>query len=184
MENAELDMKSKELKPVDDILFKIDEYVDSCGSLPFTNKKSVDPDELHELVDKIRLSMPGEMKRAKEVDSQKATIVSDANKEADGIIEAAKQQADAILRQAKAEADKLVSEQEIVTRANDYARNQVQRANDEAAEIIDQAREKEKAIRAAMVENINSSLSQAAAVLQKNLDSVNSTMEAISKIAE
>lgn len=184
MAETDITLKSPELKEVDNLLLRIDEYIDSCGTVVFSNKKMVDGEEIHDLVDQIRLKLPPEVKRAKQVDEQKDAIVSAASKEADGIVDQAKRQAEEILRQAKAEADKLVSEQEIVNRANEYARDQVQRANDEAASIIEQARDKEKAIRSAMVENINATLSEAHAVLQKNLDSVNSTMEAISRISE
>ncbi len=176
--------KSREALPLEQILLKIDEAIDNGSAVPFSNKKMVDADQMHEFVDEIRINIPTEIKRAKDMESQKKTILENAQKEADDIVAKAKQQADSIVAEAQAEADRLVSQQEIIGRANEYAQAQAERANQEAADIVNQAREKELAIREAMVSNINSSLTEAAAILAKNLEAVNNTRDAISRISE
>ena len=181
---SEIKNNSKEATPIEQILLKIDEAIDSGNAVPFSNKKMVDADMIHEFVDEVRINLPTEIKRAKDMENQKKVILDNAQKDADDIVAQAKAQAEEIVRNAQAEADKLVSQQEIVGRANEYAQAQAQRANEEAAQILEQAREKERSIRQAMVSNINASLAEAAAVLEKNLTDVNSTREAIAKIAE
>lgn len=176
--------KAKEINPLDDLLLRMDEAIDSGSTVPFSNKKMVDADQLHELIDQIRLDMPTEIKRAKDIEAQKKSIIEQAEKDAADVTAEARKRVTEMIKDAKAEADRLVSQQEIVGRANEYAKEQVERANKEAEEIIAQAREKEKQIRDAMVKSINESLTEASAVLQKNLDAVNTTMEAISKINE
>ena len=42
--------------------------------VPFSNKKMIDADQLHELIDEIRISMPPEIKRAQEMEAQKKAI--------------------------------------------------------------------------------------------------------------
>ena len=49
-------------------------------------------------------------------------------------------------------------------------------------EIVEQAKAKDKAIREALSENLNKSLSEAAEVLTKSLKDVNTTRDAVSKI--
>lgn len=176
--------EAKEKREYEKFLEELDEIVDTASTVPFANKKMIDADQIHELVDRVRLNIPDEIKRANDMAREKEAILSDANKEADNIISQARQQADELLKEAKAQADQLVSQQEIIGRANEYAKAQAQRADEEAAAILNQAREKEIAIREAMVENINSALSEASAVLQKNLDAVNSTKEAILRIGQ
>lgn len=176
--------KAKEIKPLEELLLRIDEAIDSGSTVPFSNKKMYDPEQLHEFIDEIRLNMPAEIKRAKDIEAQKQSIIEQAEKDAEDVTNEARRRVTEMIKDAKAEADKLVSQQEIVGRANEYAKEQVEAANKESEEIIAKAREKEKQIREAMVSNINSSLSEAASILQKNLDSVNTTMAAISKISE
>lgn len=176
--------ENKEQNEVEKILAKMDEEIESASAVPFSNKKMVDADQLHEYIDSIRLNMPPEVKRAKDMAREKSSIMAEANREAEDIVAKAKQKADAIIKEAQAQADKLVSQQEIISRANEYAKAQAQRANEEAADIVNQAKEKEKAIREAMVMNINSSLSDAAEVLEKNLKAVVSARDAVVKIGE
>lgn len=173
---------NKEKTVIDGYLDQIDELLENASTVPFSNKKMVDADQLHELCDTIRINMPAEIKRAADTAREKKSIIADANKEAENVVAQAKQQADEIIRDAQARADQLVSQQEIIGRANAYAQAQAQRADEEAAAVINQAREKEKAIREAMIENINSSLQEAAAVLEKNLGAVNNAKEAINKL--
>lgn len=158
---------------VEEILEKIEELIDSSSTVPFSNKKMVDAEQLHEYVDSIRLNLPAEIKQAKDMTRDRKNILAEANKEADDIV-----------KKAKGEAQRLVSEQEILKQAAEYAKVQVQKADEKAAGIIAEAQAKEKAIREAMAANITATLSDAAEVLAKNLKAVNDTRDAVSKIAK
>lgn len=171
-------------KTVEQILIKIDQMMENASTVPFSGKKMVDSDQLHEYIDEIRICLPAEIKRAKDLNRDKVNIMAEARAEAEKIVAEAKQQADDIIAEAKTEADRLVSEQEIIERANEYAREQVERANEEAAGIVDDARAKDKAIRQAMVDSLNSGLSEAMDVLERNLSAVTSTKDAIAKLAD
>ena len=158
---------------IDEILDLMDELVDNSGTVPFSNKKMVDGEQMHEYIDSIRLNMPDEFKQAKDTAKEKKQIIDEAN-----------QNAEQIIRNAEEKAKALISEQEVLKQAAEYARKAVSQANEQAAEIIEQAKTKEAAIRKALAENLGKSLSEASAVLSKKLHAVNSTIEAISKIAE
>ena len=115
---------------VEEILELMDELLDKSSSVPFSQKKMIDVEQMREYIDSIRLNLPGEIKRAKDMTRDKKNILTEANKEAEEIVKKAK----------------------------------------------------DKAIREALSENLNKSLSEAAEVLTKSLKDVNTTRDAVSKI--
>lgn len=157
---------------IEQILELMDELLDSSSTVPFSNKKMVDAEQMHEYIDSIRLNIPTEIKKAKDVTRDRKNIMAETQKEADEIIKRAEERAKV-----------LISEQEILKQAAEYAKAQVQQANDQAADIIAQAQEKEKAIRGALAANLNKTLTEAQQVLAKNLKDVNSTLDAVSRIS-
>lgn len=157
----------------EEILNLMEELLDNASSVPFGNKKIIDAEQLQEYIDRIRLQEPEEVKQAKETAKDKKKIIDEANKKAETIIS-----------QAEEKAKILVSEQEVLKQAAEYARKAINQANEQAAEIIEQAKTKELAIRQALSENINKSLTEASKVLAKNLEAVNSTKEAVNAIAK
>ena len=158
---------------IDEILELMEELIEKSSTVPFSNKKMVDCDQMREYIDSIRLNIPSEIKRAKDTARDRKKIIDDANAKAEQII-----------RDAEEKAKVLVSEEEILKQAAEYAKKAVSQANDQAADIIEQAKAKEKAIRHALSENITKTLTEASEVLSKNLNAVNNTKEAVSKIAE
>ena len=194
--------ENKEYTPLNELLLKIDETIDNGATVPFSNKKMVDGDQLHELVDEVRMSIPPEIKRAQELEVQRKTILENAQKDADGIRKSAETEKEELLKEAKEEADKLVAKEEIIERATEYAKQQVNSANQEAEDIINQARveaeniiadanNRKQSIMDAMVANINSTLGDASATLEgdvdkltKSLEDVNRMRDAILKLSE
>lgn len=105
---------------------RIEEIVDSAKSVPLAaGKKSVDPDEIYEIVDEIRAEFPEDLKQAR-------WIV----KERQEMLEAAEMEANRILEDAREQALILAGEQEVV-----------RLADMRAAEIMDQARQVERETR-------------------------------------
>ena len=192
----------KEYKPLNDLLERLDATIDDGATVPFSNKKMVDAEYLHELVDEVRISVPPEIKRAQELEEQRKEILENSKKEAENIRQSAESDKAAVLAEARAQAEQLVSQQEIIERANQYARETVEKANQEAAEILAQARaegesivadanNKKQSIMEAMVANINSTLGETASLLSgdverlsSSLDDVNRMRAAISKLSE
>ena len=144
---------------VEEILELMDELLDKSSSVPFSQKKMIDVEQMREI------------KRAKDMTRDKKNILTEANKEAEEIV-----------KKAKDEAKKLVAQEEIIKQAADYAKQIAAEANKQAADIVEQAKAKDKAIREALSENLNKSLSEAAEVLTKSLKDVNTTRDAVSKI--
>ncbi|MBC3795479.1 hypothetical protein [Acetobacterium tundrae] len=99
-----------------DLLAELEEVVEKGNTLPFSSKALIDPEELIEIIDEIRDSMPEELSEAKKIVAERKKILFTAQSEADHI---------------KAEADKrlkeLIDTNEITktatTQANEILRN-------------------------------------------------------------
>ncbi len=194
--------ENKDYTPMNDLLERIDETIDNGATVPFSNKKMIDGDRIHELVDEVRMSIPPEIKRAQELEVQRKVILEAAKKEADEIRNSALSEKEAVMKDAKAEADKLVSQEAIIARAEQYVKEQVDRANQDAEDIVSRARaeaeniiadanNRKQSIMDAMVANINATLGDASETLQadvnrltKSLEDVNRMREAILRLSE
>lgn len=194
--------ENKDYTPMNDLLERIDETIDNGATVPFSNKKMIDGDRIHELVDEVRMSIPPEIKRAQELEVQRKVILEAAKKEADEIRNSALSEKEAVMNDARAEADKLVSQEAIIARAEQYVKEQVDRANQDAEDIVSRARaeaeniiadanNRKQSIMDAMVANINATLGDASETLQadvnrltKSLEDVNRMREAILRLSE
>lgn len=187
--------ENKEYTPLNELLLKIDETIDNGATVPFSNKKMVDGDQIHELVDEVRMSIPPEIKRAQELEAQRKTILENAQKDADSIRKSAETEKEDVLRAAKEEADRLVAQEEIIARATEYAKQQVNAANQEAEDIINQARaeaeniiidanNRKQSIMDAMVSNINTTLGDASATLEGDVDKLTRSLEDVNRMRD
>lgn len=96
---------------IDEVLNRLDDTIEDAWTLPLSKgRRVVDAEKVQDLIDDIRLNMPGELKQAR-------AIVSDRQE----IIQSAKQEADAIIGKAKERAAKLLAENEIVKEAQEQA---------------------------------------------------------------
>lgn len=118
----------------------------------------IDVEQMREYIDSIRLNLPGEIKRAKDMTRDKKNILTEANKEAEEIV-----------KKAKDEAKKLVAQEEIIKQAADYAKQIAAEANKQAADIVEQAKAKDKAIREALSEILTSRFLRRLRCLQRAL---------------
>lgn len=173
----------------DEILEMMEELIDNSSNLLFSGKKMIDCDQMRTYIDTLRLNIPGEIKKAKETQSQKEAILAEANAEAKKI----RKQADDYVVETKKKAEELVKETEITRQAKEYAMEIIQNARSEGDEIIakanadaertiSDAQEKDAQIRRALSDNLNKSLSEAKLVLERNLDDVLKTIEAVESL--
>ena len=143
---------------IEEILDMLDELLDKSWNLPLTNNRSVvDIEKIQELLDDIRMNLPGEIKQAKGIVSDRADIIATAKREAD-----------AVVRRAEDRARALIAQEEIV-----------KQAQQKAAEIISQAQQKAKDLRAASQEFSDDLLRQSEETLTKLLTEVRTTRQAM-----
>jgi len=134
---------------------KLEEILANARQVPFSDKVMIDREEIFEMIDHLRESVPAEIKEARWIVREKQQHLQEAEKEAQRII-----------AEAREKAQKLASEDEIV-----------KEAQRQAQEIIDSARAKEREIRMAaedyadeLFANLEANLSKLLAAVQRGRD--------------
>ena len=69
------------------LLDELEEIMDSSRAVPFSNKVSVDKEEIYDIISEIRMKLPNELKQSKWVIEERNKILIDAQKEADEIVQ-------------------------------------------------------------------------------------------------
>ena len=102
---------------VSSLLDELDEMIDSAWNMPLSGGKAlVDAERVREIVDKIRSSLPQEIRQAKAIVSDRSQIIADAKREAETVVRVAEERArvmvnqDEIVRQAQARGSELLSQ--------------------------------------------------------------------------
>lgn len=121
----------------DDILRLLDrlEELSENARCYFGRAWGLDLEEFHMLTNKIRASLPDEVRRASRVASDSDKIVSSAKQEAEQIIEQAKAEAERIVEEARQMAAKLIDTSEINRLAKSQAQEIMSRAEADAREV-------------------------------------------------
>ncbi|MCI6640516.1 MAG: ATPase [Pygmaiobacter massiliensis] len=148
---------------IDELLDLLDETLEEAPSLPLTGgKKMVDVDKVRDIIDDVRLAMPGEIKQAKAIVNDRKEIVDNARREAEGIIKKAEDRARA-----------LVDQEEIVKVAQ-------QRAAEMLASTQQQARE----MRTTVTEYCENMLKQTEEALAKSAAEVKTVRQTLRQNAK
>ena len=125
---------------IEDLLEQCDEVLE--GGLKISGKRTlVDVEKLRALVDDIRLNIPGEIKQARGIVADRTDIITNAKREADGIIRSAEERAKAMV--AQEEITKLAQEKasEIIATAQAKSRQMRKAAQDFVDDIMRRADE-------------------------------------------
>jgi cell division septum initiation protein DivIVA len=108
----------------DKLLEDLESIVMNSSKMPFSNKKMVDEEEIMQIVDELKESMPAELDQAKKVLAEKDKIIADAQRHADSMV-----------AQAKDYIAKLTEESELVRQAQEHANQIILNANQSSDEL-------------------------------------------------
>lgn len=104
---------------ISEILEQMEDLIDKAWNLPLSGGKCLVPlDEIQELIDKIRVNLPKEIKQSMMIVTDRNDIISDAKKEAE-----------AIISDAEKISKKMIENSEIVKKAKDEANSITIKAN-------------------------------------------------------
>ncbi len=92
------------------LLDELEAVLDQSRAVPFSNKVTVDKEELYDIITEIRMRLPNEIKQSKWVIEERNKILIDAQKEADEII-----------KNAEERLSKMVDENEVTKMAYEQA---------------------------------------------------------------
>ena len=131
-----------------DYLEELEELIESCKSVPFTNKVSVEREKVLDIVRDIRLSLPTELRQAQRILDERDKIVNEAKIKASNIISDAENTAQFMV--SSSEIYKVAQEQseDLMESARQSARDMRLNAMDYADELLSKT---ESMIREAMI---------------------------------
>ncbi len=102
---------------IDEILTMMDEMIEKGWSMPLSGGKClVEAEKMRQMIDDIRANMPGEIKQARMIVSDRSDIINNARQEADRLIQKAEEKA-----------NQMVAENEITLRAKAQAKEILER---------------------------------------------------------
>ena len=125
---------------IEELLEQFDEVLDSGLKMP-GKRTIIDAEAIRAIIDDIRLNMPTEIKQARGIVADRADIITNAKREADGIIRSAEERAKAMV--AQEEITKLAQEKaaEILSNAQNKSREMRKAAQDFVDELMRRADE-------------------------------------------
>ena len=104
------------------LLDELEEIMDSSRAVPFSNKVSVDKEEIYDIISEIRMKLPNELKQSKWVIEERNKILIDAQKEA-------------IVKNAEERLVRMIDDNEVTKKAYDQAANIIESAKKTAKEM-------------------------------------------------
>ena len=107
------------------LIDKLDDLIHNARAVPLTDQVRIDREEIYELLDQMRSTIPEEVKQARWIVKERQEMLAEAKREAERI-----------LSEAQERAAQEASEQEVV-----------KRAEREAAQIVEDARLREREVR-------------------------------------
>jgi vacuolar-type H+-ATPase subunit H len=127
---------------IEEVLEFMDDELDKAVQMPLTGGKSlVNVDNLRNLVDEIRLSLPGEIKQAQKLVSDRKMIINDASGEANAIIKKAEERAGVIVSQQEITRLAQQKAQEIMNDAQNRSKDLRHIANDHVDKMFGETEE-------------------------------------------
>lgn len=130
-------------------LNELEEAIESSSKIPMTRKILVDEERVLDLLDRIRTTIPEEIRQSKWIIQEREKVLSDSQREAVRILEDAKRQVEIkaddseVVRQAKVVAEEIVKKAEAVGReirdgARSYADDILKNMEESLGKILSQ----------------------------------------------
>ncbi|MFM1539429.1 ATPase [Helcococcus bovis] len=143
------------------LIEELEQIMDDGGSVPFSKKITINPDEVYEVINDLRESIPQEIKDAQWVNQERERILQEANSQASAIKDKAKEDVDRSFEDANRKLRELVNQDAVTIEARK-----------EAERIIAEAKETANTIAA-------NSLAYVDQILSKTSDELKNTLSTI-----
>ena len=116
---------------IEELIGILYEMVQDAKNVPFSGDKcSVERDKVLDLLDEISNQLPGELKQAKTIVESRTELISNAKREAEGILKSAQIQARQLVSQEAVYQDAKIQANEMVRAAQDKIKELKQITND------------------------------------------------------
>ena len=143
---------------IEDFLDLLEETIEDGKSVVLTNKIMVDGEKMKEIIEDIRLNMPEEIRKAKKIVEDRATI-----------LEKAAADAEMTIRKAEEQQQLMVSDTEVMKVAQAQSNALLAKSIGEANDIIAEAKDKATSMRNSAIRFVDDLMRQADDALYDNL---------------
>lgn len=140
-------------------LTQLEEMVRDAKSMPLSSSALLNRDEVLDLIEDLKASLPDEIKQARWVVKDREELLAKARRDAEGMVE-----------QARAEQLRLASHEAVM-----------QRAKEEAERIVQEADEDARRLRLEAEDYVDAKLAQLEGTLQRILEDTIASNDALSK---
>ena len=107
------------------LIDKLDDLVHNAKSVPMTDQVRVDKEEIYDILDQMRATIPEEIKQARWIVKERQEMVAEAKREAERIV-----------TQARERQERLISEEEVTKQAERAAEVIIEDARGHEREIL------------------------------------------------
>ena len=119
------------------LLETLEDILERSRTIPFSDKGIVDKEEILEIIKEIRIKLPDELKQAKWVKEERARILVEAQKEADGIVKEAENRIIAMIDEHEITRKAYEQKAEIIETANEMSREISKGTKDYADSVLE-----------------------------------------------
>jgi cell division septum initiation protein DivIVA len=106
------------------LIDKLDDLVHNAKPMPLTDQVRVDKEEIYDILDQMRATIPEEIKQARWIVKERQEMLAEAKREAERI-----------MKEARDRQDRLVSEEEVTKQAERVAEDIIEDAHSREREI-------------------------------------------------
>ncbi len=161
-------------------LQELEDLLEDAWNVPLVkNKLIVDGAKIHKCVGELRLRLPGEMKRAKELIQNKDNMIQAAQTEAKNMLERAKKNADLIENNAKANAERLMERAKERAEIMISQEEVLRQAEERARAILEQAREDAIKVRNVTINYVDGALEESARSLAASMNAIEQAKQSL-----
>ena len=144
---------------IDGIIAMMEEMLDGAWSIPLSGgRAAIDADRFHELLEDLKMHIPVEVAKAKEIVNDRKIILDEAKKEAEMVIRVAEERSkkmvdhDEIVKQAQVKANEILSNSQLQARelkkaTSDYVGALLRSNEEHLAKTLNDLRSKRQAIK-------------------------------------
>ena len=159
---------------IEQIIAEIEDFIDGCKYQPLSNTKIiVNRDELDELIEDLKLSIPDEIKKYQRIIANRDAILRDAQEKSDSMIKRANQMT-----------SNLVSEHEVMQQAYKEASKVIEDATNQAGRILDKATAEANELKRAAMQYTDNSLADIQDILSEAIENLTVKNDAIIRSLE
>lgn len=159
---------------IEQIIAEIEDFIDSCKYQPLSNTKIiVNRDELDELIEDLKMSIPDEIKKYQRIIANRDAILKDAQDKSESMIKRANQMT-----------SNLVSEHEVMQQAYKEAAKVIEDATNQAGRILDKATAESNELKRAAMQYLDGSMADIQDILSEAIESLTVKNDAIIRSLE